>query len=79
MQILSLDHTTPILSLLFLFWANLICRCVAIAIMSIRESLRYELVHTDEDKMIREEESGKRMHINIMSPELSTQSQLNYE
>ena len=38
------------MSLLFLFWANIVCRIVAIAVLAIRTRLKYQLKHVDIDQ-----------------------------
>jgi hypothetical protein len=56
------------MSLFFLFWANLVCRCVAIIILTVRESLKYELKHVDEDKMVLNETTNRSGGTNATIP-----------
>lgn len=40
---LGLDQTAPVMSLLFLFWANILCRLLSVMILAIRTRLKYQL------------------------------------
>jgi len=60
LQVLDLQHTTPIVSLFFLFWANILCRGLAVIILSLREKFKYRLVQVDEDRMTAMEQAGPR-------------------
>ena len=40
---LGLDQTAPVMSLLFLFWANIVCRTFSVVILAVRTRLKYQL------------------------------------